>query len=92
MYSGKTTLNVNNSLLEDAVQLKQASLDFFSVYYKVAYFSQNVFWTPKIKPWVIVHGFWPKSAILTSAKKDTIRKGISRGAEWRKFQIHSTFQ
>ena len=29
--------------------------------------------------------------ILTSAKKDTIGKGTSRGAEWRKFQLHSTF-
>ena len=26
-----------------------------------------------------------------SAKKDTIWKGISRGTEWRKFQLHSTF-
>ena len=24
-------------------------------------FSQNFFWTPKIKPWVIVHGFFAKN-------------------------------
>ena len=30
--------------------------------------------------------------IWTLAKKDTIVKGISRGAEWTKFQLHSTFQ
>ena len=29
--------------------------------------------------------------ILTSAKKDLIGKGISRGTEWRKFQLRSTF-
>ena len=27
------------------------------------YFSQNFVWTPEIKPWVIVHDFWPKSQI-----------------------------
>ena len=27
-----------------------------------------------------------------SANKDTIGKSISRGAEWRKIQLHSTFQ
>ena len=29
---------------------------------------------------------------LTSAKNETRQKHISRGAEWRKFQLHSTFQ
>ena len=29
--------------------------------------------------------------ILTLAKKDTIGKSISRGAEWHKFQLRSTF-
>ena len=27
-----------------------------------------------------------------SSKNDVIGKGISRGAEWCKFQLHSTFQ
>ena len=30
--------------------------------------------------------------ILTLAKKDFIGKSIPRGAEWRKYQIHSSFQ
>ena len=30
--------------------------------------------------------------ISVSAKSDTTGKGISRGAEWRKFQLRSTFQ
>ena len=27
-----------------------------------------------------------------STNKDAIRKSISRGVEWRKFQLHRTFQ
>ena len=36
--------------------------------------------------------FGQKLKNLTSAKNDTIGKSISRGAEWCKFQLHSTFQ
>ena len=36
--------------------------------------------------------FGLKLKILISAKYNTIGKGISRGAEWHKFQLHSTFQ
>ena len=35
--------------------------------------------------------FGQKMKISFSAKHDIIGKGISRGAEWRKFQFHSTF-
>ena len=45
---------------------------------------------PKTMDYGLVFG--QNLKILTLAKKDTIRKGISRGAEWRKFQLHSTFQ
>ena len=41
---------------------------------------------------IIVHGFRPKSENFYLAKKDTIGKSISRGAEWHKFQLRSTFQ
>ena len=34
---------------------------------------------------IIVHG-------LNSAKNDAVRKDISRGAEWCKFQLRSTLQ
>ena len=41
----------------------------------------------------IVHGFWPESGIFVfHKKKDTVQRHISRGAEWSKFQLHSTFQ
>ena len=36
--------------------------------------------------------FGQKLKISISAKKDIIGKGISRGTEWSKFQLHSTFQ
>ena len=36
--------------------------------------------------------FGLKMKILTLAKNDFIGKSISRGAEWRKFQLPSTFQ
>ena len=36
------------------------------------------------------HGFWPET--LTLAKMDTIQRPLTRGAEWCKFQLHSTFQ
>ena len=55
------TFNAHNSSVEGAMRLKQASLDFSFRLLGVAYFSQNCFWTPKIKPWTIVHGFPPKS-------------------------------
>ena len=31
--------------------------------------SQNFFWTPKIKPWVIVHGFRPENENFDLDKK-----------------------
>ena len=34
--------------------------------------------------------FWPENENLTSAKYDFNGKSISRGAEWHKFQLHST--
>ena len=46
--------------------------------------------TPDFSPWFNVFG--QKLKILTSAKKDTMQKHISRGAEWRKFQLQTTFQ
>ena len=36
--------------------------------------------------------FAQKWKILTLVENGTIGKGISRGAEWCKFQLHSTFQ
>ena len=36
--------------------------------------------------------FGQKREISISAKKDTIRKGTSRGAEQYNFQLHSSFQ
>ena len=36
--------------------------------------------------------FGLKIEILTLANNDFIGKDISRGAEWCKFQLHSTFQ
>ena len=35
--------------------------------------------------------FGPNLKMLTPAKNDSIRNGISRGAEWCKFRLHSTF-
>ena len=34
---------------------------------------------------------WFLAKILPLAKNDFIGKSISRGADWRKFQLHSTF-
>ena len=45
-----------------------------------------------VKTLTIVHGFRPETDIFDSSKKDTIRKGISRGAEWHKLQLCSIFQ
>ena len=56
------------------------------------YFSHNFFSTSKNKPWTIVNGFGPKSENFDFAKSDANGKSISRGAEWHKFQLHSTFQ
>ena len=39
--------------------------------------------------WNVINGTRNKHS---SAIKDTVRKGISRGGVWRKFQLHSTFQ
>ena len=38
------------------------------------------------------YGFRLQSGSLTRAKKDTIEKGTSSGAEWYKFQLCSTFK
>ena len=51
-------------------------------------FTKPFYRLPKIKPWT---GFWPEIENFDFGKKNTIGKGISRGAEWRKFQLHSTF-
>ena len=36
--------------------------------------------------------FSTKSDFFTLAKNDIIGKGISRGADWHKFELHSSFQ
>ena len=41
---------------------------------------------------IIVHGFRTEYEKFDSGKKCFIRKGISRGVEWHKFQLRSTFQ
>ena len=43
------------------------------------------------KTLTIVHGFQPETENFDMAEKDTRRKHISRGVEWRKFHLHSTF-
>ena len=49
---------------------------------------------PQFRPkrLAIAHGFRPKTETVTSAKKYTIQRHISRGIEWRKFQLYNTFQ
>ena len=43
-------------------------------------------------PDYIVHGFGQKLKNVTLTKQDFMVKGISRGAEWRKFQPCSEFR
>ena len=45
-----------------------------------------------VNPLTIVHGFRAETKKFASSKKDIIGKGISRGAEWHKFQLRSSFQ
>ena len=46
--------------------------------------------TPYYSPWFLAMIL--KILISAKKKKDAIGKGISRGIEWCKFQLHSTFQ
>ena len=69
MYSEQNTLNAHNTLLEGATQLKQAPLDFsFRSLLEWHTFLTTFFRLPRIKPWVIVHGFGQNLKILTFQK------------------------
>ena len=65
-----------NSPLEGAMRLKLVPLDFsFHFLWGRISFSQ-LFGTPKIKPWTIVHGFWPETEKFDfSPKKGYHMKG-----------------
>ena len=90
MYS---EFKANNSALEGAVRLKQAPLDIsLFIYYRVPYFPENVFRTPKKKPWTIVHGFWPETENFDFGKTRYQAIVYLKASILTTFQLHSTLQ
>ena len=75
--------NAHNSPLEGATQLKQASLDLSFL---------KTFWLPKIKPWVVVHGFWPEFEYFDFGKKRYDAIAYLKASSLTKFQLQSTFK
>ena len=55
----------------------------------MASFSLNFFWTPKIKPWTIVHGFRPGNENFDFGKKSNHRKGYLKRS--RMVQISASY-
>ena len=50
-------------MISNKIHLKVVEMLFHVVYY-----CQNVFWISKIKPWTIVHAFWPKTETFDVVK------------------------
>ena len=77
-----------------ACQGEQIGVNFSSIARTVALFRRSYECAKKFDQNTLLQSmvFGQKSQISISEKKDVIRKGMSRGADWCKFQLRSTFQ